>query len=65
MKKLFILTICFFALVTLNGQIVQERLPGAEEISNRRSPFNLEELKVRWKKVLQHQQEMPRRVFRL
>jgi uncharacterized protein (TIGR02145 family) len=51
MKKLFIVTICFFALVTLNGQIVQERLPGAEEISNRRSPFNLEELKVRWKKA--------------
>jgi uncharacterized protein (TIGR02145 family) len=35
----------------LNGQIVQERLPGAEEISNSRSPFNLEELKVRWKKA--------------
>jgi hypothetical protein len=51
MKKLFIVTICFFALVTLNGQIVQERLPGAEEINNRRSPFNLEELKVRWKKA--------------
>ena len=51
MKKLFIVTICFFALVTLNGQIVQERLPGTEEINNRRSPFNLEELKVRWKKA--------------
>jgi uncharacterized protein (TIGR02145 family) len=51
MKKLFIVTICFFALVTLNGQIVQERLPGAEEISNRRTSFNLEEIKVRWKKA--------------
>jgi hypothetical protein len=51
MKKLFIVTICFLALVTLNGQIVQERLPGAGEIINRRSPFNLEELKVRWKKA--------------
>jgi uncharacterized protein (TIGR02145 family) len=51
MKNLFIVTICFFALVTLNGQIVQERLPGTEEINNRRSPFNLEELKVRWKKA--------------
>jgi uncharacterized protein (TIGR02145 family) len=51
MKKLFIVTICFFALVTLNGQIVQQRLPGAEEISNRRTSFNLEEIKVRWKKV--------------
>jgi uncharacterized protein (TIGR02145 family) len=51
MKKLFIVTICFFALVTLNGQIVQQRLPGAEEISNRRTSFNLEEIKVRWKKA--------------
>jgi len=51
MKKLFIVTICFFALVTSNGQIVQERLPGAEEISNRRTSFNLEEIKVRWKKA--------------
>jgi len=51
MKKLFIVTICFFALVTLNGQIVQERLPGAEKISNRRTSFNLEEIKVRWKKA--------------
>jgi uncharacterized protein (TIGR02145 family) len=51
MKKLFIVTICFFALVTSNGQIVQERLPVVEEISNRRTSFNLEEIKVRWKKA--------------
>ena len=51
MKKLFIVTICFFALVTLNGQAVEQRLPGAEEISNRRTSFNLEEIKVRWKKA--------------
>jgi uncharacterized protein (TIGR02145 family) len=51
MKKLFIVTICFFALVTSNGQAVEQRLPGAEEISNRRTSFNLEEIKVRWKKA--------------
>ena len=51
MKKLFIVTICFCALVTLNGQAVEQRLPGAEEISNRRTSFNLVEIKVRWKKA--------------
>jgi uncharacterized protein (TIGR02145 family) len=51
MKKLFIVTICFFAIVNSNGQIVQERLPSTEEINNRKTSFNMEEIKVRWKKA--------------
>jgi uncharacterized protein (TIGR02145 family) len=51
MKKIIVAAIGLFTLATLNGQAVEQRLPGAEEISNRRTPFNLEELKVRWKKA--------------
>jgi uncharacterized protein (TIGR02145 family) len=50
-KQINYLFIFLISLTTLQGQIVQERLPGAEEINNMRSPFNLEELKVRWKKA--------------
>ena len=50
-KQITYLFIYLIFLTTLQGQIVQERLPGAEEIINRSSPFNLEELKVRWKKA--------------
>jgi uncharacterized protein (TIGR02145 family) len=31
--------------------VEQQSLPGAEEISNRRTSFNLDEIKVRWKKA--------------
>ena len=45
------LSFFLMTLVTLQGQVVQESLPGAEEISNRRTSFNLDEIKVRWKKA--------------
>ena len=51
MKKLFIVSISLITLVNLNGQVEQQSLPGAEEISNRRTSFNLDEIKVRWKKA--------------
>jgi uncharacterized protein (TIGR02145 family) len=51
MKKIIVAAISLFTLATLNGQVEQQSLPGAEEISNRRSSFNLEEIKVRWKKA--------------
>jgi uncharacterized protein (TIGR02145 family) len=51
MKKIIVAAIGLFTLATLNGQAVEQRLPGAEEISNRRTSFNLEEIKVRWKKA--------------
>ena len=51
MKKIIVAAISLFTLATLNGQAVEQRLPGAEEISNRRTSFNLEEIKVRWKKA--------------
>ena len=51
MKKLFIVSISLITLGTLNGQVEQQSLPGAEEISNRRTSFNLDEIKVRWKKA--------------
>ena len=50
-KQITYLFIYLIFLTTLQGQIVQERLPGAEEISNRRTSFNLDEIKVRWKKA--------------
>ena len=50
-KQITYLSIFLISLTTLQGQIVQERLPGAEEISNRRTSFNLDEIKVRWKKA--------------
>jgi uncharacterized protein (TIGR02145 family) len=51
MKKIIVAAIGLVTLATLNGQAVEQRLPVAEEISNRRTPFNLEEIKVRWKKA--------------
>jgi uncharacterized protein (TIGR02145 family) len=51
MKKIIVAAISLFTLAALNGQAVEQRLPGAEEISNRRTSFNLEEIKVRWKKA--------------
>jgi uncharacterized protein (TIGR02145 family) len=51
MKKIIVAAISLFTLATLNGQAVEQRLTGAEEISNRRTSFNLEEIKVRWKKA--------------
>ena len=46
MKKLFIVSISLITLGNLNGQVEQQSLPGAEEISNRRTSFNLDEIKV-------------------
>ena len=51
MKKIIVAAIGLFTLATLNGQAEQQSLPGAEEISNRRTSFNMEEIKVRWKKA--------------
>jgi len=50
-KQIIYFFIFLISLTTLQGQIVQERLPGGEEISNRKTSFNLEEIKVRWKKA--------------
>jgi hypothetical protein len=38
-------------LPTLQGQIEQLSFLGSKEINNKRAPFNLEEIKVRWKKA--------------
>lgn len=51
MKKLFIVSISLITLGNLNGQVEQQSLPTSEEISNRRTSFNLDEIKVRWKKA--------------
>jgi len=51
MKKIIVAAIGLFTLATLNGQAVEQGLPVAEEISNRRTSFNMEEIKVRWKKA--------------
>jgi uncharacterized protein (TIGR02145 family) len=52
MKKFFIyLPFFFLSITTLQGQIEQQSTPREEEISNRRSSFNLDEIKVRWKKA--------------
>ena len=51
MKKIIVAAIGLVTLATLNGQAVEQRLPVAEEISNRRTSFNMEEIKVRWKKA--------------
>jgi len=50
-KQIIYLSLFLMSLVTLQGQAVQESLPGAKEISNRKTSFNLEEIKVRWKKA--------------
>jgi uncharacterized protein (TIGR02145 family) len=52
MKKTSIYFIMYFcSLATLQGQIEQQNFPGSKEINNKRATFNLEELKVRWKKA--------------
>ena len=51
MKKLFIVSISLITFGNLNGQVEQQSLPTTEEISNRRTSFNLDEIKVRWKKA--------------
>ena len=50
-KQITYLSIFLISLTTLQGQVEQQSLPGAEEISNRRTSFNLDEIKVRWKKA--------------
>jgi uncharacterized protein (TIGR02145 family) len=50
-KQITYLFIFLISLTTLQGQVEQQSLPSSKEINNRRSPFNLEELKVRWKKA--------------
>jgi uncharacterized protein (TIGR02145 family) len=50
-KQITYLFIFLISLTTLQGQVEQQSLPSTMEINNRRSPFNLEELKVRWKKA--------------
>jgi uncharacterized protein (TIGR02145 family) len=52
MKKSSIYLFFFFcSLIPLQGQMEQQRLPEATGIDNhRRTSFNLEEIKVRWKK---------------
>jgi len=51
MKKIIFAAISLFTLATLNGQVEQQSLPEVEKVSNRRTSFNLEEIKVRWKKA--------------
>jgi uncharacterized protein (TIGR02145 family) len=52
MKKTSIYFIIYFcSLATLQGQIEQQNFPGSKEINTKRATFNLEELKVRWKKA--------------
>jgi len=52
-KKSSIYLFFFFcSLIPLQGQMEQQRLPGSSGINNhRRTSFNLEEIKVRWKKA--------------
>lgn len=52
MKKLSAYLFYFFcSLIPLQGQMVQQRLPESSGIDNhRRTSFNMEEIKVRWKK---------------
>jgi uncharacterized protein (TIGR02145 family) len=50
-KQITYLFIFLISLTTLQGQVEQQSLPSTKEINNRRSSFNLEELKVRWKKA--------------
>ena len=45
------LSIFLISLTILQGQVEKQSLPNVEEISNRRSSFNLDEIKVRWKKA--------------
>jgi uncharacterized protein (TIGR02145 family) len=52
MSRVFLLlSVCFFFLENLLGQEQQQSLPGVEQISSKRTNYNLEEIKVRWKKA--------------
>ncbi len=50
-KQIISLSIFLISLTTLLGQVEQQSLPSTKEIINRRSIFNLDEIKVRWKKA--------------
>ena len=50
-KRITNLSIFLISLTTLLGQVEQQSLPSTKEIINRRSIFNLDEIKVRWKKA--------------
>jgi hypothetical protein len=50
-KQINYLSIFLISLTILQGQVEKQSLPNVEEISNRRSSFNLDEIKVRWKKA--------------
>jgi hypothetical protein len=43
-KQITCLSFLLMSLVTLQDQVVQKSLPEAEEISNRRTSFNLDEI---------------------
>jgi uncharacterized protein (TIGR02145 family) len=52
MSRVFLLlSVCFFFLENLLGQEQQQSLPSVEQISSKRTNYNLEEIKVRWKKA--------------
>jgi uncharacterized protein (TIGR02145 family) len=52
MSRVFLLlSVCFFFLENLLGQERQQSLPIVEQISSKRANYNLEEIKVRWKKA--------------
>ena len=52
MSRVFLLlSVCFFFLENLFGQEQQQSLPGVEQVSSKRTNYNLEEIKVRWKKA--------------
>jgi uncharacterized protein (TIGR02145 family) len=52
MSRVFILlSVCFFFLENLLGQEQQQSLPSVEQLSSKRTNYNLEEIKVRWKKA--------------
>jgi len=52
MSRVFLLlSVCFFFLENLLGQEQQQSLPSVEQLSSKRTNYNLEEIKVRWKKA--------------
>ena len=52
MSRVFLLlSVCFLFFENLLGQEQQQSLPSVEQISSKRTNYNLEEIKVRWKKA--------------
>jgi uncharacterized protein (TIGR02145 family) len=52
MSRVFLLfSVYFFFLENLFGQEQQQNLPSVEQISSKRTNYNLDEIKVRWKKA--------------